>query len=130
MATTSILKLFNNHLIEFMDDVLQIFPNNLDLKTAKTFIEKLKKINPKSIIMTWYEYIAIPYKLEIEKGDFSFFENKDYSNDLKDSQSQEKILNTINQIRKEVKHTIDNNKKKTIKYLKNLSKMSILYNNK
>ena len=30
-------ELFCNQLLEFMDDILTIFPNNLDLKTGKTF---------------------------------------------------------------------------------------------
>lgn len=128
--TSGILKLFNNHLIDFMDDILNIFPNNIDLKTAKTFIVNLKKYNPKSIITTWYDFIAIPYKKEIMIGDFSFFEEKDYSFDLKESQSPEQILKTINEIRKEVANTTENNKKKTMQYLQNLSKMSILYFNK
>ena len=34
---SSYLKLFNNHLNEFIDDVLLIFPDDLDLQTCATF---------------------------------------------------------------------------------------------
>ena len=40
---SSLLKAFNNHLMEFLDDVIRIFPENLDIKTGKTFAEGLKK---------------------------------------------------------------------------------------
>ena len=35
----SILKAFNNHLIEFIDDLIIIFPEDLDIRTSKTFIK-------------------------------------------------------------------------------------------
>ena len=37
------LKSFNNHLIEFIDDLIKIYPEDLDLKTSKTFISELLK---------------------------------------------------------------------------------------
>ena len=80
MTTTSLLKLFNNHLIEFLEDVISIFPDNLDLKTGKTFIEGIKKINPKKLIEVWKYNISDIYEEEIQKGDQSFFLNKDYKN--------------------------------------------------
>ena len=30
-----VLKAFNNHLLEFIEDVIRIFPENLDIKTGK-----------------------------------------------------------------------------------------------
>ena len=35
----SLLKAFNNHFLEFIEDVIKIFPENLDIMTAKTFLE-------------------------------------------------------------------------------------------
>ena len=32
---SSLLKAFNNHLLEFVEDVIRIFPENLDIKTGK-----------------------------------------------------------------------------------------------
>ena len=34
MSQLNLTKLFNNHLIEFLEDVIEIFPENVDLKTA------------------------------------------------------------------------------------------------
>ena len=54
----SILKAFNNHLTEFIDDLIVVFPDNLDIKTGKTFVEGLKKINPKRLPMIWKECVV------------------------------------------------------------------------
>ena len=69
MADGSLLKLFNSHLLEFLDDVISIFPNNLDLKTGKTFIEGIKKVNPKKLIEIWKYNIVDIYDDEMESRD-------------------------------------------------------------
>ena len=66
---SSLLKVFNTHLLEFIDDVISIFPDNLDLKTGKTFIEGLKKVNPKALIQVWKSSIVNPYRNFILQGD-------------------------------------------------------------
>ena len=45
MDKSTVLKAFNNHLFEFIDDVISAFPNNNDVKTTKTFFELTKKGN-------------------------------------------------------------------------------------
>ena len=53
MNRSSILKGFNNHLMEFIDDIIFIFPQQKNLKITKMALETWKKINPKSLILTW-----------------------------------------------------------------------------
>ena len=36
MNNTDILAAFNNHIIEFFDDIIRFFPDNSDIKLAKT----------------------------------------------------------------------------------------------
>ena len=130
---SSVLKLFNNHLLEFIDDVILIFPDDINIKTGKTVLEGLKKVNPKSIIVSWYECITLVYNKEIEQGDFNFFENKDYAQDISNrnitGQSNNKVLQAINDIKIKVKTTSHRNKNKTMKYIQNLTKMSKIYFN-
>ena len=52
-------QLFCTQLIEFMDDVLRIFPNNLDLKTGKTFIVGLTKVSKKKLVSIFILYILL-----------------------------------------------------------------------
>lgn len=124
---SSYLKLFNNHLNEFIDDVLTIFPNDLDLQTCATFLKGIRKINPRMTINSWNQWVTVKYRREIEMGNLQFFEDKDYKNDLIGSQEEQKILNTIERIRNDVKQCGEDNKKKTMKYLQNLTKLSDLY---
>tara|TARA_B100000902_G_scaffold229938_1_gene218173 strand:+ start:2285 stop:2662 length:378 start_codon:yes stop_codon:yes gene_type:complete len=121
---SSVLKAFNNHLLEFIDDVIRIFPNNLDIKTGKTFIEGVKKVNPKKIITYWRDNILALYEKEITEGDITFFVNKDYRNDIG---TESQTLQVLEDIRSLVKETTKDNKDKAMKYLQNLTKLCKLY---
>ena len=127
MATAnSILKLFNNHLIEFISDVISIFPKNLDLKTGLTFVEGIKKVNPKKLIQVWKINVVDIYKTQIAKNNFDFFLNKDYKNDLPIDHDN-KLIAIIEDIKSLLKNTSKANQTKAMKYVQNLSKMSNLY---
>jgi len=120
----SLLKAFNNHLLEFVEDVIRIFPTNLDIKTGKTFIEGIKRVNPKKIITYWRDNILMLYEKEILEGDISFFINKDYKNDIG---TEAQTLKVLEDIRKLVKETTKENKDKAMKYIQNLTKLCKLY---
>ena len=121
---SSVLKAFNNHLLEFIEDVIRIFPNNLDIKTGKTFIEGVKRVNPKKIITYWRDNILMLYETEILEGDITFFVNKDYRNDIG---TEAQTLKVLEDIRGLVKETTQDNKDKAMKYLQNLTKLCKLY---
>ena len=121
---SSLLKAFNNHLLEFTDDIIRIFPLNLEIKTGKTFIEGIKRVNPKKIIKYWRDNILNLYEKEITSGDITFFINKDYKNDIG---SEVQTLQVLEDIRGLVKNTTVENQKKAMKYIQNLTKICKLY---
>tara|TARA_B100001287_G_C22651122_1_gene515256 strand:+ start:422 stop:799 length:378 start_codon:yes stop_codon:yes gene_type:complete len=121
---SSLLKAFNNHLLEFIEDVIRIFPENLDIKTGKTFIEGVKRVNPKKIITYWRDNILALYENEITEGDITFFINKDYRNDIG---TETQSLKVLEDIRKLVRGTTQENKEKAMKYIQNLTKICKLY---
>jgi len=121
---SSLLKAFNNHLLEFIEDVIRIFPENLDIKTGKTFIEGVKRVNPKKIITYWRDNILNLYEEEITKGDITFFINKDYKNDIGTETQSLKVLEDIRTL---VRNTSQENKDKAMKYIQNLTKICKLY---
>ena len=123
---SSLLKAFNNHLLEFVEDVIRIFPENLDIKTGKTFIEGIKRVNPKKIITYWNDNILKLYETEISQGDITFFVNKDYRNDIGTEVQSLKVLEDIRNL---VKGTTKENKEKAMKYIQNLTKLCKLYFN-
>jgi|UniRef100_A0A6C0BXX7 hypothetical protein len=122
---SSLLKVFNNHLVEFLNDFQIVMPNN-NIKAAVLFINTTKKINPSIFIKGWINYIYNPYKEKIKEGDFTFFIERDYSSDI-DADDDNKVLEIINTIRTELKKLDENNREKVIKYVQNLTKMGEMY---
>ena len=127
MSNSSIVSIFNQHFIEMFDDILVIFPNNVDIMTAKNSILTFKKMNPAIIIKVWHKYIANKYKEQIDNDDISFFINKDYSNDLEYMKNPDVIMDVINRIREPVNNMNKSDQVKTMKYIKNLTKLSLSY---
>lgn len=127
----SFIKVFNNQFKEFINDVLVVFPDDLNIKTAKFYTHKLISVNPAMIIKKWHEYVSIPYKNEIEQGDFSFFLSKDYNKDVGTSEqyNSENVMGAINLIKLKSQNMSKENKNKIIKYIQNLTKLSIMYMN-
>ncbi len=125
----SILKAFNNHFIEFLDDVLNVFPEDKNIKTAKYYISGVMKINPSIVVKAWHEYVVLPYSKQINDGDWSFFMTKDYEKDIgtSDQYNSEKVLGAIELIRNKACKMSQNNQGKIVKYIQNLSKLSIMY---
>lgn len=123
----SVLKAFNDHFVEFLNDILRIFPENHDIRTARTSIETLRKVNPRKILLIWKEYIGVPYRVPIENGEISFFISKAYDNDVKDTPNTGAILDAIERMRQPVRDMGEENQAKAMKYIQNLTKLSFMY---
>lgn len=96
MSKSLLLKAFNKHFFQFLDDIILLFPNNIDLITSKQHFETIKSANPTLILKIWHKYIYTPYNDKIEAGDLEFFFEKDYAEDLKNLKNNEKVLSVIN----------------------------------
>jgi|UniRef100_A0A6C0E1W4 hypothetical protein len=125
---STVLRGFNNTFFEFVEDVISIFPDNMDLKTTKSAFEMFKKANPTSIIKAWHYFVYTPYKDVIMNGDISPFFDKDYSGDLTYMSNAVEILNAIDRIRGPIKSMEENNKMTATVYIQNLCKLSNIYN--
>jgi len=125
---TTLLRAFNNHFFDFLNDVMSIFPENDDLKLAKTSFETAKKANPTLILKAWFNYVYTPYKDVIDAGNIDFFFEKDYGSDLSTLSNANEIMKMIDKIRQPIKEMSAENKAHTAKYVKNLSQISALYN--
>lgn len=119
-------KAFCEHFIEFVNDIHNVFPDDVDILTAVNALLAVKKSNPKLLVKIWIKYVYTPYKTEIENGDISFFIDKDYSNDLATNGNADKIMESINRLRNPVKEMSADNQAKTFKYIQNLSKLCLL----
>ena len=124
---SSLLRGFNNHFFDFIDDIICIFPEKEDLLTSRTSFQIIKQANPTAIIKAWNIFIVAPYSPVIERGDISFFFDKDYSSDLSHLQNANEIMKTIDSFRAPVKEMGDSNKEHTMKYIQNLTKLAKMY---
>jgi len=118
-----VVKTFNTHLKEFIDDVISIFPKEVDLLTSRTFINGVMKVKPRIIIQYWYQNVYLMYKNKIDVGDFDFFLKKDYNDDVGDND----VLNAIEKMRVKIATLSQDSRDKAVLYAKNLSKLSVLY---
>jgi len=125
----NILTIFNNHFMEFVEDIIRLFPNDVDLLTIKNSISLIRKSNPKIIITRFYNEVVVKYEKQIEQGDMSYFIEKDYTEDISNELHSDKIIQAINRLREPIRMMDDKNKVNTIKYLQNLCKLSRNYNN-
>jgi hypothetical protein len=124
---TTLLKAFNSHFFEFVDDIIAIFPENTDLHNSRISFDMIKRGNPTAIIKAWYKFVFLPYQNVIQEGEISFFFEKDYSNDLAHLSNIDRIMTIIDSLREPVKQMGDLNKGYSMKYIKNLSKLSEMY---
>jgi len=123
---SNILNAFNDHFIEFLNDVQSVFPNDPDILAAKNALIMIRKANPKIIVKIWKTFIADKYRAQIETNDISFFLSKDYSSDVSNAQNSDKIMESINRLREPVKNMGPENQAKVMKYIQNLTKLSYL----
>lgn len=127
MDKSSILKAFNEHFIEFVEDLQLVFPNNTNIMTGKNALISMRKMNPRLVIVGFNDAVVNPYKKEIEKGDIEFFIKKDYKQDLHNIDSSSEINNIIDSFRDPVKNMNSEEQQKVVKYMQNLLKLTIMY---
>jgi len=127
MATPNFQSLFNDHFMEFVSAIQAVFPEDVDILTAKNGLIAIRKANPKLLIKIWNTYIITPYKWQIEEGNIDFFLLKDYSTDLVNAGNSTQIMESINRLRGPVQQMNTEERKNVIKYLQNLSKLAALH---
>ena len=120
----NMLTIFNDHFVEFITDIHNVFPEDPDILAAKNSLIAIRKANPKLIVKIWIKYVATPYQDRIMAGDINFFIEKDYSNDLTRSGNSDQIMESIDRLRNPVKLMNPDNQQKTMKYIQNLCKIA------
>ena len=123
---SNLVTVFNNHFEEFIGDIQAVFPEDPDILTAKNAVMAIRKANPKLLSKIWVTYVVVPYRNQIELGDISFFLEKDYSNDVSKNDNAEKIMESIDRLRGPIRNMSSENQEKTMKYIQNLTKLSLM----
>ncbi len=123
---SNILAAFNDHFLEFLNDIQGVFPEDPDILTAKNALTAIRKANPKMIVKIWRAFIAEKYRDQILAGNIAFFIDKDYGSDVSTAQNSDKIMESINRLREPIRNMGPENQAKVMKYIQNLTKLSEL----
>ena len=127
MDKSQILKGFNDHFVEFVEDIERVFPDDDDISTVKASFIQMRKANPKLVIKAFNKYFLKIYRSEIECGNIDFFIHKDYNTDLSVVGDSDYILKKIDVLREPVKNMNSVDREKVVKYIQNLSKLCDVY---
>ena len=86
-------KAFNDHFEEFIQDIVNVFPDNVDVVTASKSMTLLRKANPRLIIGIWNKYVSLKYATQIDNGEIDFFTEKDYGDDTSKMDNSAQVVN-------------------------------------
>lgn len=121
------LKTFNQQFLQFLEDILVVFPNDVDIMNMKNTINTVKKFNPSILIKMWYQYVWVPYNEQVMNDDISFFVEKNYGEDIKMLDEQQKTIDAIERLRIPIRNLDKDNQQTCMHYIKNLSILSDKY---
>ena len=127
MSNSLILSTFITQLTECLDDISTVYDSDKRFIKCKRYVNGIKIANPSLLIKSWKSFIADKYDKQIEEGNFQYFLEKDYSDDLSSIEINSTIETTISELRSVIRDMSEDNKNKSLKYVQNLTKLSKLY---
>ena len=127
MSNSLILSTFITQLTECLDDISTVYDNDKRFIKCKRYVNGIKIANPSLLIKSWKNFIADKYDKQIEEGDFQYFLEKDYTEDLSTIEMNSTVESTITELRSVIRDMTPDNKNKSLKYVQNLTKLSKLY---
>lgn len=89
MAT--ILTKFNEQLINFLQEMCNLFPNDKKLSTFLFTVDLMKKANPRALMEQFKQYVY-PFKKQILDKDESFFINNTFSDSIENQSNMSEML--------------------------------------
>ena len=118
------VKAFNNLLISFNEELVKLFPSDIDIKAFKRGTQILVDNNMRKPLQLFNEFVNEEFKLKIKNRDNSFFLENDYSSIKK--QSDVELSDIILKLKNYWNVLSENNKTNIWEYLNNLVKVAEL----
>ena len=120
-----VLSAFKSQFKQFLDDLIIVFPRDIDVRTGANALFLLLKANPLKLIEVWRNRI-VPYSTRIDGGEISYFLDKEYDQDI-DMDEKSSVLSVIERLRTPIRNLGSGNKAKAMKYMQNLTNLTTLY---
>lgn len=117
------LRAFNNHIDELVDDMLRVIPGDPDILAAQAALAASRRMNVSALARAWPRYTE-PYRSQIEDGDVGFFLTKDYAGDVPAGSA---AAEPINRLRAKAAQLCLDEQAKVMKYVQNLTTLASLY---
>ena len=77
------LTLFINQITSLNAELVDMYPDDVDIRVCKNTIDTIKRLNPKMIVDTFYSHIY-SFKTQIMAKDETFFVDMNYNSLIKD----------------------------------------------
>lgn len=121
---------FNNYMFNnFIQDFEDVFPDNVDIATAKDALMTLRRANPKLIPVIWKTYIVSKYINVIQRGNIQEFVEIDYLSDIQQMTDNtavvSKIIEAVNRFKEPIKQMNEEDQRKTMMNIQMLTKLSL-----
>jgi hypothetical protein len=88
---TSTLSKFNEQLLNFVQEMCELFPEDKKLSTFHCTLEIMRKANPREVMNQFKEYVY-PFKEKLLARDESFFLNNSFIDNVKNNSSISEML--------------------------------------
>jgi hypothetical protein len=83
--------IFNTKIIEFLNDLIDLFPNDYNFKMYKTAINLVKLADNKKPLQYYKKFVTDEYKEHINNRNDKFFLEHDYSEIINDSELNSEV---------------------------------------
>ena len=119
----TLVKLFNAHMLEFIDDLSSIIDDKKELQELKSKLKKIIIVSSSKPINLWKNNCS-KYDIEIENKNYDFFIKKKY---IKEAENGDILLTIFEKYK--IKFSTESKKNKTciMQYIYNLNKISKIY---
>jgi hypothetical protein len=115
---------FNQTFNEFIDDIISLYPNDVDLRVYQKLLTAALSYNSQLIINTFKESVVTEFGDQLLNRDETFFLNKDYSDLINKNENNVEYNAIIKKIKDYWSTMSDNNKDTIWKYFRVLILLS------
>ena len=128
MDKFTIIRAFNTLFFQFMDDIIDMNPEQSDILQARIFFQNTKKTNPTLLIKIWKKHVYDPFQQHIDEENIDFFLNRDYQGEVsKIATNEGSIQRFIVQMKTQLQQMDVSSKMKIMKDIKNICYLSKIY---
>ncbi len=87
MSSVVVLKAFYTQLTSVLGNLIDMFPEDMDLKTFRTFVSMIQNTNPNLVVSIFHNEVVAKYEAQIDSRDEAFllsYEGTEYESDVVD----------------------------------------------